>query len=174
LVEEVWIMSRVSYLVIYEGDDAESNIAAYVPTFEASIMGDTYEETKSLVHEIIDQEIASLMRTGQGIPPENAHSETIKLAGGTYPVLYESSSSTNRYTAYIPGLRILLAGNSLIDVKSKVRTVLKEELKQRTISGKSMPKDLVRIESVTVEIKCSSNALFRHNSFKNEEVVYYI
>lgn len=162
-------MNRVSYLVIYEGDDIESNVAAYVPSFDASIVGDTYDETKALVQEIISHEIASLTSRGLGIPPDIAHSEAIQLADGTYPVLYESSSSMNRYTAYIPGLRILQAGKSLIDVKSKVRTILEKEIKDRTTSGKSMPHDFVRIESISVTVQHPSYALFRQKHIRNAD-----
>ncbi|WP_059040640.1 type II toxin-antitoxin system HicB family antitoxin [Paenibacillus rubinfantis] len=167
-------MSRVSYLVIFEGDHAESNVAAFVPALDVSIMGDTYEETRTLVKEILNQEIASLITRGQGIPSESARSETIELAGESYPVLYESSSSVERCTAYIPGLRVRIAGMSLLDVRSKARTILESELAERTTAGRPMPNDFVRIESVSVNLRHASHILFRQKSFRNAEVLYNI
>lgn len=143
-------MSRVSYLVIYEGDRAASNVAAYIPILDLEIIGDTYEEVRDLVQEIMNQEISSLAASGRLIPDDNAKTETIVMAGGIFPILYETSGSMSHYKAYIPGFRIQVQGLSYEDVQLKVRILLREEINTRRESNNPMPQDFVQIDRVTV------------------------
>lgn len=143
-------MSRVSYLVIYEGDRAASNVAAYVPILNLEIIGDTYEEARYLVQENMNQEITSLAASGLLIPEDNAKTETIVMAGGKFPILYETNGSMSHHKAYIPGFRIQVQGLSFEDVQRKVRILLQEEINTRRESNNPVPQDFVQIDRVTI------------------------
>ncbi|MCM3130566.1 hypothetical protein PUW24_00695 (plasmid) [Paenibacillus urinalis] len=152
----------MSYIVIYEGDRATSNVVAYIPALNMDIIGDTYEEAREITQEILNHEISSLIDAGSLIPDDNASTETLLMGGTKFPVLYESNRDKNHYTAYIPGFRIRVQSPSLEDVKRKARIVLQNEVTYRKNNNTATPEEFVCIERVsTAQVVISTSVPLR-------------
>ncbi|MFD2614742.1 hypothetical protein [Paenibacillus gansuensis] len=126
------------YIVIYESDASAANVAAYIPAFKESIIGDTIDEARELCIDILNLQCDSYLRKGFPLPKETATIEYIELEDMNYAVLYENFPNGEK-VAYIPSFRSNIIGKDLETLRIDVQQILLSEINTLKRNGKQIP-----------------------------------
>ncbi|NHN35479.1 type II toxin-antitoxin system HicB family antitoxin [Paenibacillus sp. S3N08] len=73
-------MQNMNFQVMYEEDKAEGNVTAYVPALRLGVKGDTIEEARDNVKDMIEMELEAAQKQGRSIPYDTATIEFITVS----------------------------------------------------------------------------------------------
>ncbi|WP_207953464.1 type II toxin-antitoxin system HicB family antitoxin [Paenibacillus agricola] len=73
-------IQNMNFQVMYEEDKAEGNVTAYVPALRLGVKGDTIEEARDNVKDMIEMELEAAQKQGRSIPYDTATIEFITVS----------------------------------------------------------------------------------------------
>jgi predicted RNase H-like HicB family nuclease len=76
----ITMTNNIQLQVMYEKDEAEGDVTAYIPALRLGVKGDTIEEARDNAKELIEMELEAARLQGRAIPQDTAIIETITIS----------------------------------------------------------------------------------------------
>lgn len=91
--------------------ETNKDYSCYVPALKIGVVGGDMDEVRETIKDIIELELAD------GAVIENYSFGHIQVQDKSYVCLIEQSSTTGRYSCYLPGLRLSTSGSTQGEAK---------------------------------------------------------